>query len=108
MAIMQGDQYELPFKLKDETGNTITAAAIDKIEMVIGDITKYYPDSITFNSVAETFNFPLTEEETFKLKANPALTQIRVLFKDTGIVLGKKCGFINVSESASKVVLNDE
>lgn len=108
MAIMQGDQYELPFKLKDETGSTITAAAIEKIEMVIGDITKYYPESITFNSTTETFNFPLTEEETFKLKANSAIAQIRVLFKDTGVVLGKNCGFINVGESASKVVLNDE
>ena len=97
---MQGDEYSIPFTIT--SGDiTVTDATVDAVEIVIGHLRKSYPEDITY--AAGEFLFPLTQEETMKLRGKqPA--QVRVKFLD-GMVLGVELEAIDVTESRSKVVL---
>lgn len=62
MAIIQGgDQYPLPFSIKQ--GNVVvTPSNCDDIRIKVGNYLKTYSNNeITFNSTTSCWQFPLTE-----------------------------------------------
>ena len=102
MAIMQGDSYSLSFTLKDSSGAYVTPQDVTTLELTIGNVTKYYPDEITFND--NTWYFPISQAETFGLNASPQDAQIRVKLRNN-IIIGVDIGKINIIESISKEVI---
>lgn len=107
MAIMQGDNYAIPFTIKyeDEGEQYITPSIVDRVEFTIGSLTKTYPEEITYDSSAEKWLFPITQNEAFNLEGGkPETAQIRVKFT-SGDIIGTEVGFINIIESISKGVL---
>lgn len=101
MRIMQGDQYAIPFELEDTQGEAILLELIDTVEIVIGAITKTYPDEISFSD--GKFLFPISQEESFSMR-NITSVQVRIKFSN-GDVVGTSLKSINVLESVSKEVL---
>lgn len=102
MPMMQGDAYAIPFTITD-SGEELDLSAIHCIEFCVDEIRKIYPDEVTYKSDTNEFLFPITQEETFRLKGK-AHCQIRVHFT-SGNVIGTDAGNIPVRESTSKVVL---
>lgn len=107
IQIMQGDQYALLFA-GTSGGEPLDMSRIDRIEFSIGQsLRKCWPDEVTQDEDGN-FLFPLTQEETFRLRSNAFQSvQIRVKFKGEGepTVVGTNVGEINVTSSISKVVL---
>ena len=81
-VVRQGDQYSIPFPiLIDDYIITDDLLNIDgDVEIVIGKLRKTLRNGeIKFNSTNYTFDFPLTQEETFALRPGMILrSQIRV------------------------------
>lgn len=98
--MVQGDAYSLAVTVTNNS-QTLRIDDIEKVEITLLYLQKYYPGQITYED--GKFYFPLTQEETFRLpKICPM--QIRVKFK-TGDVLGSEKKQIDVSAALSKVVL---
>lgn len=98
--MVQGDAYSLGVTIKNN-GQAVEIDDIEKVEVTLLYLQKYYPGQITYED--GTFYFHLTQEETFRLpKVCPM--QIRVKFK-SGDVLGSEKKQIDVSAALSKVAL---
>ena len=105
VSICQGDQYLIKIHLVDTTDTTIPPTAVEIIEITVGNTTKRYPDGdITYDNESERWLYPLTQEETFALRAMPRKAQLRAKTVD-GNVYNANLGTINVDESLSKEVL---
>lgn len=102
MSMMQGDAYAIPFTITD-SGEELDLSAIHCIEFCVDNIRKNYPEDVIYKSDTGEFLFPITQEETFKLKGK-AHCQIRVHYT-SGNVIGTDASNIPVRESISKVVL---
>lgn len=102
VAIMQGDQYALSFRISCR-GQPLTDSTLSGVEIVIGTLRKATPE-VAYNAGKGTWDFPLTQAETFALSAEPARAQARLLFPD-GSVIGRRLGMIQIVPSASKEVL---
>ena len=101
MAIMQGDNYEIPFTIKDENGESLTNGELLSVEFAVGNLIKTTPE-IYYDSSKNKWKFPLTQEEAFSFEGGaPVTAQIRVKFNN-GDIVGAEVGFINVVESISK------
>lgn len=99
-SIMQGDAYSIPIRIR--SGNVeITPDMVESIEFVIGSITKSYPNEVSFT---DSWQFPLTQEESFQLSPNMQPLQIRIKFL-SGEIIGRKYGCISIESSISKAVL---
>lgn len=99
MRIMQGDQYELVLNIT--AGETaITDEVAENVEIVIGNIRKDKENGVRFSD--GRWRVPLTEAETFALKAD-SNAQVRVVFR-CGDVIGKELPMVDVIKSLSKVV----
>ncbi len=97
---MQGDKYLIPFTISDENGLALTPTELTKIEFTIGELTKTYPEAITFDN--SKWYFPLTQEEAFNFEGGkPQTAQVRVKFEN-GDIIGTEAGIINIIESISK------
>lgn len=98
MKIMQGDAYPIKFKT-----NSFTVDEVTSIEFTIGRITKSYNSdgsgAVTYNSEDQTFDFPITQTESF-LMGTKQPVQLRVV-KD-GCVYGVDLGVIALVDSLSK------
>jgi hypothetical protein len=98
MKIMQGDAYPIKFKTTSFTVDEITS-----IEFTIGRIIKTYNSdgsgAVTYDSADQTYNFPITQSETF-LMGTKQPVQLRVV-KD-GCVYGIDLGVIALVDSLSK------
>ncbi len=86
-VVRQGDQYSIPFPIliddyiiTDDLLNSGDENTDGDVEIVIGKLRKTLRNGeIKFNSVNYTFDFPLTQEETFALRPGMILrSQIRV------------------------------
>lgn len=104
VSICQGDQYPIKIHLVDATDTTIPQSAVEVVEITIGDTIKKYPGDITYDDELERWLYPLTQEETFALRAMPRKAQLRVKTVD-GNVYNASLGTINIEESLSKEVL---
>lgn len=99
-SMVQGDAYSLAVTVKNN-GQAVEIDDIEKVELTLLYLQKYYPGQITYAD--GKFYFPLAQEETFRLpKVCPM--QIRVKFK-SGDVLGSEKKQIDVSAALSKAVL---
>ena len=85
--VRQGDQYSIPFPIliddyiiTDDLLNSGDENTDGDVEIVIGKLRKTLRNGeIKFNSTNYTFDFPLTQEETFALRPGMILrSQIRV------------------------------
>lgn len=98
MKIMQGDAYPIKFKTTSFTYDEITS-----MEISIGRLTKFYSSdgsgAVTYNSNDQTFDFPITQTESF-LMGTKQPVQLRVV-KD-GCVYGVDLGVIALVDSLSK------
>ena len=103
IAVMQGDQYAVPFELAGADGEPLTADDIVKIEIVIGPLKKCSP-SVFFNVQKGFWEFPLTQEETLGLSPSTLRAQVRAVYPD-GSVVGADAGFVTIIASMSDEVL---
>lgn len=104
ITIMQGDQYALTFT-GTQDGEPLDMSTIERIEFVVGDLRKCWPETVTQNESGD-FLFPLTQQETMQMqRAQPV--QIRVKYIDSAVpaIVGVKIGSVDVTKSDSKVVL---
>lgn len=105
--IMQGDQYSIPFVIKDQlTKLPIDIDDIVKIEFTIGSLKKYYSQEsseVAYDEDSHCFLFPLSQEETLSLEGSQ-LVQVRVKMMD-GTVVGRVYGSILIQYSESEEVL---
>lgn len=102
---MQGDQYDLVFSgTKD--GEALDMNEIEEIEFTVGAMRKCFPEEVRQDTDGN-FLFPLTQAETFAIRAGPMHVQVRVKFYGSGdtIVVGQDVGNLRVTDSMSKVVL---
>ena len=102
MKIMQGDAYPIKFKTTSFTYDEITS-----MEISIGRLTKFYSSdgtgAVTYNSDDQTYDFPLTQQESFLMGTKQPI-QIRVV-KD-GCVYGIDLGVVPIESSLSKNFLD--
>ena len=103
IKIMQGDQYPIPITITDQAGTIITDVEVRDVEIIIGNYRKTMPE-ITFNAETGAWEFPLTQQETFRFNSQNARVQVRVAFSN-GDVVGVETECIVVVRSASKEVL---
>lgn len=98
-SMVQGDAYSLAVTVKNN-GQAVEIDDIEKIEMTLLYLQKYYPGQITY---ADGNSISLAQEETFRL---PKLCQmqVRVKFK-SGDVIGSEIKQIDVAHALSKAVL---
>lgn len=92
-VVRQGDQYSIPFPILLDR-YIVTSDFIDSekpensgdIEITVGDLRKTFKNNeIKFNTITYTFDFPLTQEETFELYPGMRLrSQVRVKFRKYG------------------------
>ena len=85
--VRQGDQYSIPFPIlmddyiiTDDLLNSGNAETDGDVEITIGKLRKTLRNGeIKFNPNTYTFDFPLTQEETFALRPGMRLrSQVRV------------------------------
>lgn len=85
--VRQGDQYSIPFPIlmddyiiTDDLLNSGNAETDGDVEIIIGKLRKTLRNGeIKFNPNTYTFDFPLTQEETFALRPGMRLrSQVRV------------------------------
>lgn len=106
--VMQGDQYAVPFYITyidGDSGEKLSATPeiVENMIITIGNIQKTLPD-VTYNATKETWECPLTQDDTFSLSEKSVLVQVRILFT-TGDVVGKDVGYLKVTPSVNREVL---
>lgn len=105
LVIMQGDQYAIPVGITDKNNAPVPPDAIAEVEMVVGTLRKTLTaGEITYSEEQEAYLFPVTQEESFGLRAQPVPVQIRVK-TTSGDVTGENLGRVIITESRSKEVL---
>lgn len=65
MAIYQGDQYSIPFRIR-HNGEIVTPDSVDDVVIAIGDIVRAYSDN-TLTYIDGKWLFPIYKEETLNL-----------------------------------------
>lgn len=108
MIIMQGDQYGIPVQIETESGIANSGTFAD-VEIVVGSfvkslLAKEQEKKLSYDSEAQAFLFPITQEESFAMRNVIQPVQVRVK-TGSGEVIGIPLGDINIVESASKEVL---
>ena len=99
--MLQGDQYNIDFKFSTD-GVAITDADLAELEITVGDYTKKFSDGINYSNGA--WHYPITQTETFALRAHMQPVQARLKFL-TGEVIGVTGDCIRVEEAISKAVI---
>lgn len=101
--MMQGDSYNLGFKVLNNAGVPVIPDDIRDMEITIGHLRKTYAKGqLTFND--GRWFFPLNQGETFGCTPMATKAQIRILWIN-GVVEGKPIHGLRVNESISKEVL---
>lgn len=102
--IKQGDAYNLRIKINSGDG-PLDMAEVETVEIVVGSLTKTWPDVVDYDAETGAFLFPLAQEESLQFRAGIAVRfDVRVKFQ-TGDVVGIKPQRIDVIEALSKEVL---
>ena len=109
MALLQGNTYELPIKVKTCSGNVVTADDVSKVQFVFGNLEKFYgeneTDGVTFDAERECFVVPLTEDETFAM-GGTIQYQVRVQY-NTGAIDGSCVKRADVKSSITTTRLTE-
>lgn len=102
--MMQGDAYSIPVVIKAKDGTVITPEMATRVEITIGHLTRQWPGVITFNEDTLAWEFPLTQQQSFRLSQGKQKTQVRVAFSN-GWVVGGDGTDVRVLKSESKSIL---
>lgn len=102
MGITQGDNYAIAFTIKDDEGKVIDNSVLSAVQITIGEITKFYPDAITFED--GKFLFPLTQEESLELTDRPVSPQVRIKFFN-GDIVTENCKATVINQLYDKEVI---
>ena len=106
VSIMQGDQYGIPFTIRDGEGNVLTEEDLEDVEIVIGSVKKRLANGeIQYRKADQAFVFPITQQESFSMFYRKQRAQVRVKFRGTGEVAGKDLGDMLLDMSVSKEAL---
>ena len=101
--MMQGDAYTLMIEILKADGEPVTPADVLDVEVTIGMHSKTYTDG-DLKYADGMWNFPLTQEETFRYQNTYQDAQVRVRWT-SGDVEGVSLGQIYVDRSSSRRVL---
>lgn len=101
--MMQGDAYSVPVVIKAKDGTVITPEMATRVEITIGHLTRQWPGVITFNEDTLAWEFPLTQQQSFRLSQGKQKTQVRVAFSN-GWVVGGDGTDVRVLKSESKSI----
>lgn len=101
--MMQGDAYNLGFRIRNNAGSPVTPGDVRDVEIAIGNIVKTYRKA-ELSYVDGLWMFPLSQEETFGCWPSSLRAQVRVVWS-SGVVEGKPVYGIRIHESLSKEVL---
>lgn len=97
----QGDQYPVPVYITSQ-GTYLDLSEISTVEITLHNITKRYPDEITYDSDMGAFLMPITQEESFSFPVKKRLyAQSRVLYNDGTVYATTPIDFF-IGESLSK------
>lgn len=102
--MMQGDAYSVPVTITAQDGTVVTPDMVTCVEITIGNLSRKYPGAVTFDEDAGAWQFPLTQQQTFRLSQGKQETQARVVFA-SGDVFGGRGDTVFVTGSLSKGVL---
>lgn len=92
ITIMQGDQYAVPVEIKTADGTPANGETFADVEIVVGSVRRTMSaGEIVYDPNQAAFLFPLTQTETFALRDQPHIMQIRVKTVE-GDVLGVNLG----------------
>ena len=98
--IMQGDQYKIPFSITDAKNRVLTDEQLSDVEICVG-LIKYHKPDVVYNSLLQVWEFPLTQQQSFRIAQTKVSVKIRVKTIDNEII-GIDLGKINVFQSTSK------
>lgn len=102
--MMQGDAYSVPVTITAQDGTVVTPDMVTCVEITIGNLSRKYPGAVTFDEDTGAWQFPLTQQQTFRLQQGKQETQARVVFA-SGDVFGGRGDTVFVTGSLSKGVL---
>ncbi len=102
--MMQGDAYSVPVVIKAKDGTVITPEMATRVEITIGSLSRQWPGVITFNEDTLAWEFPLTQQQSFRLSQGKQKTQVRVVFSN-GWVVGGGGTDVRVLKSESRGIL---
>lgn len=83
----QGNQFYLTIQLEDSTGNLLDINTVEKVQFIVGNLTKTYDKSnkdVTYDVENSCFKIWLTEEETFNFEKAIKI-DARILFTNNTI-----------------------
>lgn len=84
-------------------GEPVTDADIEAMEVILGGISKLYPDEVIYADGA--FQFPLTQEESFAMAEDRYDLLIRPKFRDGTVAGVLKAGEVEVVATDTRRVL---
>jgi hypothetical protein len=97
MSIQQGDQYIIPFKVKNDK-SVVTPEKVDDVRIKVGGITKSLVDeTLVYDPETECWEFPLTQEQTRAIKSGMVSYQVGV--KVGGEIVYSRVGNLQVNDS---------
>ena len=84
-------------------GEPVTDVDIEAMEVILGGISKLYPDEVIYADGA--LCFPITQEASFKAEADRYDLLVRVKLKNDSVVGTLKAGEIEIVETETRRVL---
>lgn len=84
-------------------GAPVTGDEVEAMEVILGGISKLYPDELSFAD--GEFQFPLTQEESFAMAEDRYDLLIRPKFRDGTVTGVLKAGEIEVVATDTRRVL---
>jgi hypothetical protein len=106
MSIIQGDSYSLGIKLTSD-GDIITPDLVAEIQFILGKLEKFYKPyesgEVVYNSESQSYEFPLTQAETYSMQGGAKL-QVRTKFL-SGVIIGSRPMAVDVINSITATVL---
>lgn len=103
MPMMQGDSFNVSVFLKNNSGQPITPADVEDVEITIGKMIKSYKKA-QLSYQDGRWLFPLSQEESFGQWPMRSKAQVRVKWAN-GFVEGQALQGVRFDESISKEVL---
>lgn len=101
--IMQGDQYSIAIKIK-QNGNDINIENVVTIQILIGDLVKHWRNDgtgeVIYDENTHEFLYPVLQEETFAMEGDQDI-QIRIRFTN-GEIKGTPIGTISINYTKTK------
>ena len=98
MKIKQGNTYDVELTLALKDGTAVTEANAATVEVILGNMKKYYPGDVVYGD--EVWTMHLSQDDTFALEGVLPLTaRVKLLSGDIG---DADIGVVSVGKSRSK------